>query len=196
MHNDEIYFQNLQKKLWDWQNRNFGPTGPYAPPRHPFLGMCEEAGELVHSVLKMSQGIRGTTEEHIDNIKDAIGDIMVYATNFFYRGNFGFIPYKESYFTVFSENKHYTNIQMEMLAWSVYKYVAHIGLYFEPMFIQDNIISKENKKSIIECVNELCYQLVYICNLLKVTLVSCIDDVWERVLSKRNWVENPQTGVV
>jgi hypothetical protein len=85
---------------------------------------------------------------------------------------------------------------MEMLAWSVYKYVAHIGLYFEPMFIQDNIISKENKKSIIECVNELCYQLVYICNLLKVTLVSCIDDVWERVLSKRNWVENPQTGVV
>lgn len=36
------------------------------------------AGELCHSILKMIQGIRGTEEEHLEAIKDAIGDISIY----------------------------------------------------------------------------------------------------------------------
>jgi NTP pyrophosphatase (non-canonical NTP hydrolase) len=42
------------------------------------LGVAEETGELCHSILKMEQGIRGTTEKHLDDIHDSIGDITIY----------------------------------------------------------------------------------------------------------------------
>jgi NTP pyrophosphatase (non-canonical NTP hydrolase) len=42
------------------------------------LGVCEEAGELAHAVLKMTQGIRGTEKEHLNEAADAVGDIVIY----------------------------------------------------------------------------------------------------------------------
>jgi NTP pyrophosphatase (non-canonical NTP hydrolase) len=51
------------------------------------LGVVEEVGELAHANLKEKQGIRGTTEEHIEAEKDAVGDILIYLTGYCsYRG--------------------------------------------------------------------------------------------------------------
>lgn len=188
-------FNEIQSTLWKWQEENFGPTSSLAPPRHPFLGMCEEAGELVHSVLKLSQGIRGTREEHIAHIKDAIGDIMVYLINFFYRSDIGFVQSKDSYFRRFSEQKSYSTIQLEMLAWSIYKHISHIGLYFEPAFLENNNLPIQYQNSVKESAELMCDDLVYLCNLLGFTLYECIEDVWVNVLSKRNWKVNPTNGV-
>lgn len=69
---------SLQVKLYAWQNYNFGPQ----PNNRLILGICEEVGELCHSSLKKFQGIRGTPEEHMENMKDAIGDIMIYTLNY------------------------------------------------------------------------------------------------------------------
>lgn len=44
----------------------------------PALGVAEEAGELAHTILKLHQGIRGTKEEHMEMMEDAIGDICIY----------------------------------------------------------------------------------------------------------------------
>ena len=66
----------LQVKLAAWQNRNFGP-----PQRtHLALGVCEEAGELAHSVLKAEQGIRGMDdrEAFLAEAGDAIADCAVF----------------------------------------------------------------------------------------------------------------------
>lgn len=44
------------------------------------LGVCEEAGELAHAVLKFKQGIRGyDLEKTRKEVSDAIGDIVIYA---------------------------------------------------------------------------------------------------------------------
>ena len=67
---------DLQKEVHEWKKRNFPRSGEI----HQFLGVVEEVGELSHAVLKAQQGIRG--DNHIDEIKDAVGDIMIYLMNF------------------------------------------------------------------------------------------------------------------
>lgn len=188
-------FQQLQVRLWEWQDKNFGCTGPQAPPRHPFLGMCEEAGELVHSTLKLSQGIRGTKEEHIANMKDAIGDIMVYLINFCHRGGLGFLESKPSFYSIPLTHVQCSAVPLEMLAWTVYKQVARFGLYFEPLFIQDTALPSSIHTSLHECAMLICDDLAYMANVLGTTLFACVDYVWVHVLSKRDWKVDPVNGV-
>lgn len=64
----------LQLEHDEWSARNF----PSDTLEHSTLGVCEEAGELAHAVLKRAQGIRGVEEEHKLKAADAIGDIVVY----------------------------------------------------------------------------------------------------------------------
>jgi len=68
---------DLQRELYAWECYNFGRQ----PIEPKILGICEEAGELCHAILKMSQGIRGSKEEHLEAAKDAIGDVTIYALN-------------------------------------------------------------------------------------------------------------------
>jgi NTP pyrophosphatase (non-canonical NTP hydrolase) len=64
----------MQLEARAWRQKNFPEdtrTGV-----HQALGVCEEAGELAHHVLKDSQQIRGN--EHLAGIKDSVGDIVIY----------------------------------------------------------------------------------------------------------------------
>lgn len=68
---------NLQHALAAWQNRNFGAQ----PATNLTLGVCEEAGELAHAVLKAEQKIRGMAAHEACRtaVSDALGDLLVYA---------------------------------------------------------------------------------------------------------------------
>jgi len=57
-----------------WSKRNFDNRKPYMA----VLGAAEEVGELAHAYLKMEQGIRGKREEHEANMKDAVGDCVIF----------------------------------------------------------------------------------------------------------------------
>jgi NTP pyrophosphatase (non-canonical NTP hydrolase) len=71
--------QDEQKK---WQEYNFPGSGA----NEAFKGIVEEIGELAHADLKETQGIR-VDEDHIENAKDAIGDIVIYLMSYCnYRG--------------------------------------------------------------------------------------------------------------
>lgn len=72
-----IMLEDLQDGVHLWTTKNFGPPAS-RNKLHPVLGVAEEAGELCHAALKMDQGIRGTTEEHLEKMKDALGDIVIY----------------------------------------------------------------------------------------------------------------------
>lgn len=69
--------RDLQRELYAWETYNFGVQEIY--PK--ILGICEEAGELCHSVLKMGQKIRGDRGKHMADLRDAIGDVAIYALN-------------------------------------------------------------------------------------------------------------------
>jgi len=62
-----------QQELKKWHDYNFGEATSL--PEWQVLGVCEEAGELAHAILKMRQGIRESTKE---DAADAFGDIVIY----------------------------------------------------------------------------------------------------------------------
>lgn len=66
--------RQVQAEQGEWSKRNFDNRKPYMP----ILGAAEEVGELSHAFLKMEQGIRGKREEHIANMKDAVGDCVIF----------------------------------------------------------------------------------------------------------------------
>jgi len=86
----QLHLNFFMTEVGLWGRRNFGRT-----PKHPLtktpmpyrmlLGACEELGELCHAHLKQEQGVRGTNEEHVANAKDAVGDIIIYLTDYCYR---------------------------------------------------------------------------------------------------------------
>lgn len=68
----------LQEESRKWLAHNF----PNQVKHQALLGVVEEVGELSHAFLKSEQGIRGTKEEHLDAMVDAIGDITIYLASF------------------------------------------------------------------------------------------------------------------
>lgn len=77
---DLYHFQKESKK---WGDHNF----PNNEPWQPLLGVGEELGELDHAYLKSTQGIRGTIVEHLVDMEDAVGDIIIYLADFCNRMN-------------------------------------------------------------------------------------------------------------
>lgn len=69
----------LQKEIYVWKERNFG--GTFMDGHQMLMGVAEEIGELSHSFLKYEQKIR-VNEDHIENMKDAIGDIFIFLCNY------------------------------------------------------------------------------------------------------------------
>jgi NTP pyrophosphatase (non-canonical NTP hydrolase) len=66
----------LQQESQKWREANFPPEHRNGPMQA--LGVAEEAGELAHGVLKLEQGIRGDRKEHLAEIRDACGDLVIY----------------------------------------------------------------------------------------------------------------------
>jgi NTP pyrophosphatase (non-canonical NTP hydrolase) len=76
--------KKMQDEIIEWSHRNFGdvPNSQIPIRISSFLGMVEEVGEIAHAILKKSQGIRGTDEEHDEAISDGIADLLVYTLDF------------------------------------------------------------------------------------------------------------------
>lgn len=77
-----MVYTGLQKELFVWFKNNFWINNPQLSLKQQLVGIIEEHGELCHAILKKNQNIR-ITEKHDDNIKDSIGDILVYTVNAF-----------------------------------------------------------------------------------------------------------------
>ena len=68
----------LQSMIGIWAARNFPCADRTRTTLRCALGVCEEAGELAHAVLKADECIRGTEVEHDAEAMDAIGDVVIY----------------------------------------------------------------------------------------------------------------------
>lgn len=70
----------FQREVAEWTARQ--PWGASQPAWQPLLGIGEELGELNHAYLKREQGVRGSREKHDAEIRDAVGDILVFLAAF------------------------------------------------------------------------------------------------------------------
>jgi len=68
---------NRQQEIHEWSLKNF----PEQTATQSLLGVVEEVGELAHHVLKKQQNIT-QHEDHDCEIKDAIGDIVIFLSEF------------------------------------------------------------------------------------------------------------------
>ena len=78
--------EQIQKEQPEWVQHNFGDR----PSWQPLLGAGEEIGELYHAFLKRAQNIR-LSENHNENIKDALADIIIYLCDFSSSEGIGFL---------------------------------------------------------------------------------------------------------
>ena len=78
-----------QKELYDWQNTNFPSEALKKFTKNELikiiknlqmaLGLCEEAGEIAHHVLKATQGIRGGVNGiNKEQLGDGVADVLVF----------------------------------------------------------------------------------------------------------------------
>ena len=68
----------IQAIMQEWREKNF--LHATRTVEMQTLGVCEEAGELAHAVLKHKQGIRGYDDEkYRAEVRDAIGDMIIFA---------------------------------------------------------------------------------------------------------------------
>lgn len=74
-----LTLKQLQAEHKEWSERNFEYKFPDDQTFwKPIFGIMEEMGELTHHLLKRSQGIRGSSAEHTEKAKDAIGDLVIF----------------------------------------------------------------------------------------------------------------------
>lgn len=165
--NPETLF-DLQKELYRWQIWNFGEQ----EAERVILGICEETGELCHSLLKSLQGIRGTPEEHDSNMRDAIGDIMIYSINYL-------SGVDERMPSFLPDNTPPTNDEtmLRRAAFTIFR----------------NVSKMTASKTIDTDARSLFYSLNYFCALKGWNLEQILRETWADV-GRRDWKTYPKSG--
>ena len=67
----------LQLKILPWVRHNF----PDENLSTALLGLCEEVGEAARCQVKATQGIRGTEEQWMAELRKEIGDVVIKAAH-------------------------------------------------------------------------------------------------------------------
>ena len=182
-------FFEIQSDLHVWQHTNFGD----GKPRHAIIGVGEEVGELLHAVLKMSQGIRGDQQSHFVEIRDAVGDIVVYTVDFARRSGLGMLDFPfalmEKIIPAGTTAEYH-----EYRAFRVGVCAGILAQHFEDYFFLDAMPNVEGRVFLRENICALMRSLAYFCNGLGISFESCIEETVAHVL-KRDWTKNKTDGI-
>jgi hypothetical protein len=164
-------FQALADEVYDWSSENFGEEQPWDYPR---MGVAEEFGELIHSVLKRFQGIR-LNEEDVgrEAEMDAVGDMVVYLLNTVRR-------YEEQENQNLSLSEIFDGLQ-DYSSDSELEAVANLGAEVGTLFEADAIYHIDVKYLIL-ALSDFCSYRDY-------TLDECIEEAWGEV-QHREWDSN------
>jgi hypothetical protein len=84
-----IDLDELQRKHFEWAQRNFGDVPSYIP----LLGAVEELGELAHYYVKGFQGIRQGADAEVDIVaesQDSVADVVIFLMDFCSRSGWNF----------------------------------------------------------------------------------------------------------
>lgn len=151
-------FKELQEEHKIWALKNFGiqENEDYA------LGMIEEVGELAHAILKRKQGIRNN-ENHGENIKDAIGDIVIYLIGFCNQLNINIDDCKPCFNGVMKQ-----------------------GVLDVSEAINELISEKDSME-----IDNVLGLLIIFCDKEGIDFEEAVFNTWNNIVSKRDWKKNP-----
>lgn len=180
-------FTDLCTEVGEWSIRNFGDQ----PPENPLLGVLEEIGELSHAYLKSLQGIRGTPEEHLDALRDGVGDAVVFLADFCIRA--GLVKSFAGH-TFLTEPlgevpvSGMTAIRPEKADARYYLFRAASTL--DRMYV--NLLENGHAPHAIH-VEYVLHCLTMFCWMWHLSFVECVMTTWTLV-KQRDWKANTQTG--
>lgn len=170
----ETDLNELKREVGSWSIENFGHEQPYT---FPLMGVAEEYGELITSVLKQLQGI-DDAEKYEGRVgreaeMDAIGDIMVYLADFCNR-----VP-----FTINIESAR-TEWGGDLSTDNIVQATLNIGTEIGNLFHIETKNASQNQA--IVSVGMLVNYLEAFCEHRDFTLDECIEEAWGEV-QHREW---------
>lgn len=149
-----------------WIAHNF----PNSDKTDTILGVVEEYGEFTHAYLKQKQAIRGTAEQHDEDMKDAIGDMTVYLL--------GVMSYSGQYPGMVQPRQLLTTIDECIFALS------------GPV---DRICELQFRPQVRAPITRLIEVLERICAIKGWSFADIVTDTWAGV-SQRDWIKYPGDG--
>lgn len=184
----------LQEEQGNWQRANFPDSKAYQMR----WGMHEELGELIHAMLKRSQNIRGSAEQHTIKAVDAVGDFIIYTVAFcnlsnIHLGNLlvwgKFNPQQAA----LDENKGTAAVE------------ALMGLFVTEQSCYETMLEvhgegADETKELHAGMAGVLSRLVQEMSALSVLLcgrdaLSVALDTWTTEVQKRNWKKNAESGL-
>lgn len=194
------FFQLLPQHE-EWQIANFGPQQPY---QILYLGMGEEFGELKHHILKGSQGIRGSKEEHLEEIRDALADVGIYAMGYMESCNIKTYSEIVSAYPGITTFPNYTG-QMVLppdtddAYHALAKYRDVFPNIIQIMDILPHIDTLMSSLGIAPAP-KICIGIMRSLDYLSVLffeerIMDLVEDVFHKTVQKRDWKKNPKNGV-
>lgn len=158
-------WKQLVSERTEWVNHNFPPD----TPSHSVLGVIEETGELVHHYLKAEQGIRGTSLEHMAEMRDAIGDITIYLLGVLAHADY--VPLREP-------------ITIGGLAGTT-------DILFRLSYAVGNLAIRPKSMNTIDTIP---YLLNKLCQQWNWDYEQIVMNTWDSV-KRRDWIKYPGTGL-
>jgi len=162
----------LRQEVGEWSEKNFGGqisqyNGDHLSFRAPLLGVFEELGELEEARKLFDQ----------NEARDACADAAIYMMDFLWRRGIEVDP------EFLHPHLGSLMIVASKLARAVLKCDQGIRGYS----------GEHARGTIVRSSHMLLARLDYLCrNDLRTTLLATTNDTWERIVSKRDWVNNPQ----
>lgn len=171
----------------EWAARNFPNShGGEGAPGDSIIGVVEELGELAHAHLKLKQGIRGTPEEHLENARDALGDLMIYLMGVIsFHGNRegdleAFVKELEMSFQSYLPHEH---MDTET---AFFKLAGEVGTMADAHERGSKVMWTSRCAAVMYYADQ--YAQARYWNLRAIT-----HETWQQV-SQRDWVADPQGG--
>lgn len=177
-----LTIRQMQNEGRPWVKKNFGNRPAY----WPLMGLIEEVGELSHSQLKMEQGIRGTREEHLEAIKDAVADIAIFYSD--YASAMGWEMDEVIGFADFSllqekESKGCWIKEPHRLVLRMGKWIGKIAAAHE----------ENDGQAGIHASRTLFAYMAELCCLYGWNMQDIVEKVWAKVM-KRDWTKDARHG--
>lgn len=179
----------------EWSVRNFGPFRPETTS-DPLLGVLEEQGELSRALLKGKQGIRGTPKEHRAAEADALADMAIFLCDGVNRS--GVRGFDECILALVEPRKDALGVVVSRTT-SILHYAAVITRWLALVSF-DNDCAEQHGPYMSDrrrvMFSRIMLSLLKLSHELGHNLPELMESVWAKIVSKRNWVENPDTGSV